>query len=87
MPASSLPCVKSSAQAARWRGHGADLDAALRRWQAFRSIWENAAPAEAASLAVEFSKAEVRRLTDEGVPADDPDLWRVVALPKHMLRA
>ncbi|MCX8018129.1 MAG: hypothetical protein N2690_09565 [Rhodocyclaceae bacterium] len=69
---------------ARWASYGYDIDAANRRRAEFGEVYDMAPTMlEAQRLASEFEDSEKAIAIAQGVPPDDPDLWRFDAAKKY----
>ncbi len=70
----------------RWASYGYDVEAANARRKALREkTWNASSWEEAADMVYAFEDEERRIAIEQGVPEDDPDLWRFEAAKKHAL--
>ena len=80
---SSVPYLVSEAQVMRWTAAGFDLAAAIVRNEAIVDVWNAAQTArESSQILRAFFAGERQTAVSEGVPEDDPDLWRIDVAPK-----
>jgi hypothetical protein len=69
---------------ARWAAYGYDIAAANARIAAFDADYVRApSDAPARALLLDFWRREKQIAIAQGVPQDDPDLWRFETIVKH----
>lgn len=72
-------------QKQRWVDFGFDLEAAARRHAAFRAKFASVGNHKDAVAAIMgYADQELRAASAQGVPVDDPDLWRIDSMRKHI---
>lgn len=80
-----LRTVTSKVQAERWLAAGYDYRAAFDRFYAFKADWLDASETKARSEVLSFFNRERELAIQQGIPSNDPDIWRFDAAPKHFL--
>ncbi|MCX8049719.1 MAG: hypothetical protein N3A55_08715 [Methylohalobius sp.] len=77
------PFYEDTGFCARWASYGYDIDAANKRREEFRHRIAKMKPEDVFDAAFEFEENEKAIAIAQGVPEDDPDLWRFETACKH----
>lgn len=78
--------IASRAQAERWHAYGYGIPALVDRFIAFQDAWWKRPDEDDRGGELRaFFEAEREAALSAGVPADDPDLWRLRLAPKHIV--
>ena len=66
----------------RWNDLGFDSQAALDRFETFKAAFATADTRERIALSLAYCREEEAAARKAGVNEEDPDFWRVMALPR-----